>query len=153
MKTRQGAGSTGGPGMSITTYLGVVHPWLCDSMGHLNVRHYVGMFDDANTQFLASLGWDSMTGRSSGLGWADVRGEIDYLTEVVAGALVQITSSTAAVGNKSLTVDSEMRCRSSGDIHARMRSVMAHFDLRARRAVRLPTGLRARAVAGNASDD
>lgn len=136
-----------------TSYLGVVHPWLCDSMGHLNVRHYVGMFDDANTQFLASLGWDSVTAHSNGLGWADVRGEIDYLTEVVAGALVEITSSTAAVGNKSLTVDSEMRCRSSGEIHARMRSVMVHFDLQARKAVQLPTELRERAVAGSVSDE
>ena len=25
----------------------VVHPWLCDMMGHLTTRHYVGMFDDA----------------------------------------------------------------------------------------------------------
>ncbi len=137
----------------ITTYLGVVHPWLCDSMGHLNVRHYVGMFDDANTQFVGSLGWDPVTAHSSGLGWADVRGEIDYLAEVVAGALVEIRSSTAAVGNKSLTVDSVMRSRSSGEIHARMRSIMVHFDLKVRKAVPLPAELRQRAVTGNVSHE
>ena len=27
--------------------LAVVHPWLCDAMGHLTTRHYLGMFDDA----------------------------------------------------------------------------------------------------------
>jgi len=128
--------------MTTTTYLGVVHPWLCDSMGHLNVRHYVGMFDDANTHFLASLGWDPQSARSTGQGWADVRGEIDYLTEVVAGSLVEIRSGVAAVGKKSLTVESQMLGRPSGEIHARMRSVMVHFDLGARKAISLPSELR-----------
>ena len=37
---------------------GVVHPWFCDVMGHMNVRHYVGMFDDACFQLLAeATGW------------------------------------------------------------------------------------------------
>lgn len=139
--------------MTTTTYLGVAHPWLCDSMGHLNVRHYVGMFDDANTHFLASLGWDPEGMRSTSHGWADVRGEIDYLAEVLAGTLVEIRSEVAAVGRKSLTVGSEMRGRASGELHARMRSVMVHFDLEARRAVPLPAEFRERAVAGSVSDD
>ena len=139
--------------MTTTTYLGVVHPWLCDSMGHMNVRHYVGMFDDANTQFLASLDWDPESARSTGQGWADVRGEIDYLAEVVAGSLVEIRSKVAAVGKKSLTVESEMRSRGTGEIHARMRSVMVHFDLEARRAIPLPDDLRRHAEAMNIAGD
>jgi len=36
----------------------IVHPWLCDVMGHMNVRHYIGMFDDASYQLLAdATGW------------------------------------------------------------------------------------------------
>ena len=31
----------------------IVHPWLCDVMGHMNVRHYMSMFDDASYQLLA----------------------------------------------------------------------------------------------------
>jgi len=124
-----------------TTYLGVVHPWLCDSMGHLNVRHYVGMFDDANTQFLASIGWDADSIGSTTRGWVDARGEIDYLAEAVAGSLVEICSELAAVGKKSLTVESEMRGRASGELHARMRSILVHFDLGTRKAIPLPPEL------------
>jgi len=127
--------------MTTTTYLGVVHPWLCDSIGHLNVRHYVGMFDDANTQFLASLGWGPRSIGSTTHGWADVRGEIDYLAEVVAGSLVEICSELSALGKKSLTVESEMRGRASGELHARMRSILVHFDLGTRKAIPLPPEL------------
>lgn len=31
----------------LPVYRGVVHPWLCDAMGHLTTRHYLAMFDDA----------------------------------------------------------------------------------------------------------
>ena len=41
----------------IECYRGVVHPWLCDAMGHLTTRHYVGMFDDAGYHLLAALGF------------------------------------------------------------------------------------------------
>jgi hypothetical protein len=29
------------------TYRGVVHPWHCDHMGHMNGMWYVGKFDEA----------------------------------------------------------------------------------------------------------
>ena len=29
------------------TYRGMVYPWQCDHMGHMNVMHYVGKFDEA----------------------------------------------------------------------------------------------------------
>ena len=41
-------------------YKGIVHPWLCDVMGHMNVRHYMGMFDDASLQLLVeTTGWNT----------------------------------------------------------------------------------------------
>lgn len=54
--------------MSILTCLSVVHPWHCDDMGHMNVRHYAAMFDDASFHLLGIIAGD---GR--GLGWADIR--------------------------------------------------------------------------------
>jgi hypothetical protein len=27
------------------SFRGVVYPWHCDHLGHMNVQHYVGMFD------------------------------------------------------------------------------------------------------------
>jgi hypothetical protein len=38
------------------TYRGVVYPWQCDHMGHMNVMWYVGKFDEATWQSLSMLG-------------------------------------------------------------------------------------------------
>ena len=40
----------------LLTYRGTVYPWQCDHMGHMNVMWYVGKFDEATWQFMASLG-------------------------------------------------------------------------------------------------
>ena len=83
--------------MSVVTFLGVVHPWMCDQMGHLNVRHYAAMFDDASFQFLGRI-CPSEVNREAGLGWADVRCEIDYKHETPVGTLLTITSEVVRVG-------------------------------------------------------
>jgi acyl-CoA thioester hydrolase len=40
----------------IITYRGVVYPWHCDHMGHMNVMWYTGKFDEACWQLLSMLG-------------------------------------------------------------------------------------------------
>jgi len=137
----------------IISYRGVAHPWLCDAMGHLNVRHYVAMFDDANTHFLASVGWDPDDMRANGRGWADVRAEIDYMAEVAAGALVEVACGVARVGNKSLTLVAEMRARPGGAEHARMQTTLVRFDLEGRQAIPLENSLRRSAEAELVADD
>lgn len=114
---------------AIETFVGVVHPWMCDTMGHMNVRNYVAMFDDASFQLLGRI---AGTGAPSTLGWADVRMEIDYLDETPAGALITIRSAVAKVGNSSLTYVHEMRGTLDDVLHARMRTVTVRFDLVAR---------------------
>jgi len=39
------------------TYRGTVYPWHLDQVGHMNVQHYVGMFDQAT--------WSRYTAASS----------------------------------------------------------------------------------------
>lgn len=115
--------------MSVLTYTGVVHPWMCDNMGHLNVRYYVGMFDDASFQLLGRIaGQESQ----SALGWADVRMEIDYKREIPASKLVSVASRVESVGTSSLTCFHEMRGSIDDMLHATMRAVTVRFDLTAR---------------------
>jgi len=40
----------------IPTYRGVVYPWHCDHVGHMNVMHYVGKFDEATWFLLNRIG-------------------------------------------------------------------------------------------------
>lgn len=129
----------------IITFAGVVHPWMCDTMGHLNVRHYVGMFDDASFQLLGRISDPEADPRR--MGWADVRMEIEYAHETGAGTLVTITSHIEKIGNSSLAYRHEMIGTIDGKTRARMRTVSVAFDLIDRRKLPLTADVRARAAA------
>ncbi len=118
------------------TFLGVAHPWLCDSMGHMNVRHYAAMFDDASFHLLGRIA-TAAGDRERGLGWADVRCEIDYRHETPSGALVTIRSGVARIGTKSLTYVHTMEDSDDGTVRAVARVTTVRFDLRQRVAVAL----------------
>ena len=55
--------------MSSVTYKGAVYPWQCDHIGHMNVMWYVGKFDEANWNFLATLGLTPPTSPSCTAVW------------------------------------------------------------------------------------
>ena len=44
--------------MQTVTYKGVVYPWECDQMGHMNVMWYTGKFDQATCSLLAHCDCD-----------------------------------------------------------------------------------------------
>lgn len=111
----------------ITTYAGVVHPWMCDAMGHLNVRHYAAMFDDASFQILGRIA--GIEDSENVLGWADVRMEVDYKSETPVGKLVTIRSSVETVGTSSLVCRHTMRGTLDDVLHAEARAVTVRFDL------------------------
>lgn len=112
-------------------------------MGHVNVRHYAAMFDDASFQLL---------GRVAGpdkdlLGWADVRSEIDYKHETLAGTLLTITSHVEKVGKSSLTYVHVMSGSVDGVVRAQARVVTLRFDLVGRCKVDLQAQARTNAEA------
>jgi acyl-CoA thioester hydrolase len=112
----------------------IVHPWNCDVQGHLNTRHYVGIFDDANQILLARIaGKNTLPDQ----GWADVRNELDFLAEITAGTAVDVFAAIRRIGTKSLTIAAELRRANSDDSCARMLAIITRFDLTARRAVPL----------------
>jgi acyl-CoA thioester hydrolase len=98
---------------------------MCDAVGHLNVRHYVALFDDASFQLLGRIAGTNDTTT----GWADVRMEIDYSREVPMGKLVSVFSRVDAIGNSSVTYVHEMRGSLDQELHAKMRVVSVRFDL------------------------
>lgn len=130
---------------SLVTFIGVAHPWMCDSMGHVNVRHYAGMFDDASFQLLGHIA--GRDGNEGGIGWADVRYEVDYRHETKAGALLAIRSHMVKVGRSSVTFEQVMSGTLDGVVHAVGRTTSVRFDLTARVSVPLDDALRERAMA------
>lgn len=124
----------------------VVHPWLCDAMGHLTTRHYLGMFDDASYHLFASLGYDPTAGAADHQGWADVRQEIEYHSELAAGALVRIDGRVTAIGRSSITTQYRMHARADDRLCATLVGRTVCFDLAARRSRPLPADFVARAA-------
>lgn len=128
----------------MVTFLGVAHPWMCDAMGHMNVRYYMAMFDDASFQLLGRL-----TGveKDKSLGWADVRHEIEYKHETAAGTLVTIRSHVTRIGRTSVTYRHILTGSLEGELHAEATTTSVRFDLTARKAIELDATLRSRAEA------
>jgi acyl-CoA thioester hydrolase len=128
----------------LTTYVGVVHPWLCDTMGHMNVRHYMGMFDDASFHMLGHL-----TGveKDKSIGWADVRYEIDFKHETQAGTLITVRSHVVRIGRSSVGYVHVLAGTLEGEVHAEAKVTTVRFDLVARKSIELDAETRARAEA------
>lgn len=127
-------------------YRGVVHPWLCDAMGHLTTRHYVAMFDDAGYHLLAAIGYtQAMLER--GVGFADLRHVISYKAELRVGALVLIRCGVTRISDRSLTALYRMENIETGEEAAEMEVVMVQFDLEQRRSMAVAPEIRARAEA------
>ena len=128
----------------------VVHPWLCDSMGHLTTRHYMALFDDASYHLLSETsGWqpNDTSGPWRGKGWADVSQQLQYLSELHAGSLIEIYGKVLAIGNSSITFALEMREKLSGEIAATFESKTVYFDLVERKASPLSDAMREKITA------
>lgn len=127
----------------IECYRGVVHPWLCDGMGHLTTRHYMAMFDDASYHLFSAVGFGENLLRS-GIGLADVRTTITYKAELCSGALTLVTGRVDKVGTKSLTNLFVMHDAVTGAVAAEMESVTVQFDLENRAAMEIVPDIRKR---------
>jgi acyl-CoA thioester hydrolase len=128
------------------THRGVVYPWLCDSMGHMNTQFYAAMYDQATFHFLSALA-PYATLAASGRGWADVRQVVEYKQEARAGALVLIRSTVTRLGTKSVTYIHEMRNVETDVVHSTSEQVTVLFDLKARKAIEIDEAIRERARA------
>ena len=85
----------------VETYRGVVYPWQCDAMGHMNTQFYAALYDGATLHFLARL-CEQAELKKLNHGWADVQQLIRYERELLAGALPVVRTSLVRLGNKSI---------------------------------------------------
>jgi acyl-CoA thioester hydrolase len=125
-------------------YRSIVMPAHCDLYGHMNVRHYAAMFDDAGFHVLGAAGISLAELRTRGLGTVMATVTIDFHSEIKAGQLVLIKGRIARVGGKSFThelrlfeLDSMTHCASQS-------AVEVCFDTAARKAVPFPDDLKAK---------
>ena len=123
---------------SMITYRGVVYPWECDHMGHMNVMWYVGKFDEATWQLLGALGATPSRLREEGFGLAAVEQHIEYKRELRAGDLLTVRSSVLEAKEKSLRFAHEMTNDQTGELAATTVLVGVCIDTVGRKARPLP---------------
>lgn len=131
----------------LLTYRGVVYPWQCDHMGHMNVAFYVGKFDEATWQLFAALGLTPSFLRDHGRGMAAVEQSVSYRKELFAGDTVSVYTVVIEVKDKVLRFLHEMQLQETGETVATTTLTAVHLDTAARRGCAFPADIRARAQA------
>ena len=129
-----------------TNYRGVVYPWQCDHVGHMNIMWYVGEFDEANWSFFARLGVTASYVRESGCGVAGVQQNLSYQREMFAGDLIEITTRLLEVGHRSARFQHEMRDAVTGETTATCEMTAAHLDRQTRKSTPWPAEIREAAM-------
>ncbi len=120
------------------TYRGVVYPWHCDQMDHMNVMWYVGKFDEATWQMFASIGITPAYMRSENCGVAAIRQEISYRRELRAGDLITIRTGILEMGEKKIRFYHEMTNDDGGVLAATTIITGVHMDTQSRKACPFP---------------
>ena len=129
-----------------TTYRGIVYPWHCDHMGHMNVMWYASKFDEACWQLLGMLGLDRSRFAEDVTAMAAVEQRIQYKRELYPGDAVTIQSALLEVKDKSIHMLHKMVHDASGEVAATTVVVGVHIDARMRKAIRIPEDVRQRAL-------
>lgn len=122
----------------IETHQGVVYPWHCDHIGHMNVMWYVGKFDEATWVLFSKLGLTPSYLRTQARGMAAVEQRIAYQRELRAGDTVVVRSGVLEVREKVIRFVHEMRNAETEEIAATTLLTGVHMNTETRSATPFP---------------
>ncbi|TFZ05961.1 thioesterase [Ramlibacter henchirensis] len=128
------------------TYRGVVYPWQCDHMGHMNVMWYVGKFDEATWNLFQQVGITPAYLRANGRGMAAVDQHIEYRRELKAGDVVAVHSRLLDFAGKKIRLRHAMHNVDTDELAAVTTLLGVHMDTVARKACPFPPDLLARGL-------
>jgi len=122
---------------------GVVFPWHCDQFGHMNVRWYAHLFDDAAFSLWSVHGIGLRTMEERGFHTVVVRATTEFRREIAAGELYVVESGFSRVGTKSVTDAQRMLNADAGTLHATQEGIEVMFDPETRSSLTVPDDIRA----------
>lgn len=134
-------------GQSYEVYRGVVFPWMCDHIGHMNVRWYAHHFDDGGFHLWSMAGLSQREMRERGTQVVVAQTTIKYMRELRAGDLIVIRAGISKVGEKSVVHIAKMYNADTNVLSAWEETVEVFFDPVARKAAPMPPDFRARLAA------
>lgn len=104
-----------------------------DANGHMNIRHYLGLYDEAGWPFFALLGMDAAYFADQRGGVFDLEHHIHYRAEVNVGDTVAIYGRLLARTAKRLHAMWFMVNEAHDQLANTLEFVTSHADLKARR--------------------
>ena len=129
----------------ITTYRGIVYPWHCDHMGHMNVMWYVGKFDEATWNLVSRFGATTAYMKENNRGMVAAEQRIAYRQELLAGNLIYIRSGMTEVHPKTILFFHEMINEENGEVAAITWLRGVQIDSKLRKACAMPDEMIAKA--------
>lgn len=126
----------------IETQHAVAHTWMCDHFGHMNVRYYAHLFDDASFVLWPKAGVTRAMFEQAGVHTVVAQTVTDFRTEVVAGDVLRVFSRFERVGNKSVSIQQELRGLEDDRVHATQKAVEVFFDPKTRQSRPIPDTIR-----------
>jgi len=127
----------------VETFKGVVYPWHCDHLGHMNVQHYVAMFDQAGYHLTHALGLSFDYSADHGHAPMDVQHTVKFMNEQKVGSLITIVSGIVEVGAKTHNMFHRMTNTETGVVAATSEIVSLNVDLAVRKAAEIMPDVRA----------
>lgn len=115
-----------------------------DAMGHMNVRWYMALFDEASWRFFASLGMDEKYYRERRLGGFALKHHIQYLAEVREGQAVAVRTRLLGRSEKRIHFMHFLINETEGNLAATLESLGTHADMRLRRSAPVPEDVAAK---------
>jgi len=122
----------------VLTYRGVVYPWHCDHIGHMNVMWYAGKFDEATWNLLALCGITAKYLNHVRRGMAAVQQNTTYKKELFPGDVVSIRTTVLEVRARVIRFRHEIIHDESNGIAATTELTGVHIDQITRKACAFP---------------
>jgi acyl-CoA thioester hydrolase len=122
----------------------LIPPEYEDENGHMNVRWYMKIFDDAGYPLVASFGITPEYHARHGTGGFDLEHHLHYLREVSIGDTIAIFSRVLGRSAKRVHYMMFMVNETTGTLAATFECVNSFADLRARRTAAWPPDIAAR---------
>lgn len=120
------------------TYRGVVYPWQCDQVGHMNVTFYTAKFDEATWQLFALIGITPTYIRENERGMAALTKNTTFKRELRSGDVVTIRSEVLSIKDKIIQFRHDMYNDETNEISAYTTLTGVHMDTVIRKSCPIP---------------
>jgi acyl-CoA thioester hydrolase len=113
-----------------------------DPQGHVNNAAFLTYFEQARVRYLTELGLFARDQSFADIGVIVADIHIRYIAPVFWGTLLQVGVRTAAIGNKSLTLDQCVMNDATQQMHATGTVVLVAYDYHAHATILVPDAWR-----------